>query len=60
MRLIDCSGHSSRCIDSLPFEVGRGWPLSGLKRLTVGNIMSGSSACWFSLAASVRPLAPCT
>ena len=42
-----------------PFEVGRGWPLLGLKRFTRGNIMSGSSACWFSLAASVSPLAPC-
>jgi hypothetical protein len=38
---------------------GKGRPLLGLKRLTVGNIMSGSSACWLSRAASVGPLPPC-
>ena len=51
--------NASRARSSVPLEVGKGWPLSGLKRLTVGNIMSGSRACWFSLAAKVRPLAPC-
>lgn len=46
--------------ESLPLTVGSGRPLLGLKRLTVGNIMSGSSAFWFSRAASVTAFAPCT
>ena len=42
-------------LERAPFGDGSSGPLAGLKRLTVGNIMSGSSACPPSSAAHDAP-----